>query len=213
MFKRRDPRSWGAAAARLFWPRGGWARAARYIGYRLRRLPDPAHKISRGIAVGVFVSFTPFFGLHFIVSAILAWIVRANILAALLATFVGNPLTFPVIAGISVELGSRILGIDHAMPLHQTFAAFSRVSVELWLNVKALFTSAEMEWSRVIWFFDTVFLPYLIGGLGPGLICAVAAHYLSRPLIVAYQKSRIAKLRRRFDKERAAAMGDVGGKV
>jgi hypothetical protein len=30
-----------------------------YVMHRLRRLPDPPHKIARGIAAGVFVSFTP----------------------------------------------------------------------------------------------------------------------------------------------------------
>ena len=53
MFKRRNPRSYASAIGRALYPRGGWRRATRYIGYRLRRLPDPAHKISRGIACGV----------------------------------------------------------------------------------------------------------------------------------------------------------------
>jgi hypothetical protein len=66
VFKRRTPRSYVQIVGEAFYPRGGWTRAAWYVAHRLRRLPDPAHRISRGIFAGVFVSFTPFYGLHFL---------------------------------------------------------------------------------------------------------------------------------------------------
>ncbi len=205
MFKRRTPRSTLASVGRWLYPRGGWWRAIRYIVYRLRRLPDPAYKISRGIAAGVFVSFTPLFGLHFLVAAGLAWLMGGNMLAALLATFVGNPLTFPIIAGLSVELGSRMLGMRHPLPLNETFDAFSRVSVELGANLTALATGRPVEWQDFDLFATQVFLPYLIGGLIPGAIAGVTAYAVSRPVISAYQKARINRLRKKFDKQRLAA--------
>lgn len=201
MFKRRTQRSIMARLARWFWPQGGWLRAITYMAYRIRRLPDPAHKISRGIAAGVFTSFTPFFGLHFLVSAGIAWIMGGNVLAALLATFVGNPLTFPLIAGMSVEIGSRMLGRRHSLPLNETFDAFSQVSVELWLNTRAVLTGAPIEWEHLDLFLDHVFMPYLIGGIIPGLVASGAAYALSRPLIAAYQKARINRLRKKIFKQ------------
>lgn len=90
MFK-RNPRSYVQIVTEFFYPRGGWLRAARYVGYRLTRLPDPAHRISRGIAIGIFITFTPLFGVHIVTAAILALLLRANVLAAVLATFFGNP--------------------------------------------------------------------------------------------------------------------------
>ena len=209
MFKRRTPRTYLAAFGRALWPRGGWARAVRYMGYRLRRLPDPAHKISRGIAAGVFTSFTPLFGMHFFIAALLAWALRGNVLAALLATFVGNPLTFPLIAGVSVELGSRMLGLDHSMPLGQTFAGFSMVSVELWDNLRATLTGASVEWGRLQGFFDTVFMPYLVGGIIPGVVSGCLAYVVSRPIIATYQKARIARLKKKFAKKRQIAQANA----
>ena len=198
MFKRRTPRTYLEAVAHFFYPRGGWTRAARYIAHRLRRLPDPAHKISRGIAIGVFVSFTPFFGLHFLISAVFAWAIRANMVAALLATFFGNPVTFPVIAALSVELGSIMLGRE-PVPLQKVVSAFSYTSMELWSNVGAMFTSRPVEWTRLPDFVGTVFWPYLIGGLGPGLIAAGLAYWLSNPLIHAYQRARLRRLKKRLE--------------
>jgi hypothetical protein len=50
---------------RAMWPKGGWTRAFHYVRHRLRRLPDTPERIARGIWAGVFVTFTPFYGMHF----------------------------------------------------------------------------------------------------------------------------------------------------
>lgn len=213
MFKRRKPRSTLAGVGRWLYPRGGWWRALIYMIYRLRRLPDPAYKISRGIAAGVFTSFTPLFGLHFLVAAGLAWLMGGNIIAALLATFFGNPLTFPLIAGLSVGLGSRMMGLEHSLPLDETFNAFSRVSVEFWRNVKAMVTGNEVDFDSFSVFFDRIFLPYLIGGLIPGVIAGLAAYAISRPVISAYQKSRIKRLKKKFDKQRRIAQESAARRI
>lgn len=205
MFKRRIPRSSLATVGRALWPRGGWVRAARYMVYRLRRLPDPAYKISRGIACGVFVCFTPLFGLHFVVAIAMAWLIGGNLLAALLATFFGNPITFPVIAGLSVGLGSWLMGMAHPLPLGQTFDSFSRVSVELWYNFQAIFTPEPARWLDLQNFFSYVFMPYMFGGVIIGTPVAVGSYMLSRPVIAAYQRTRISRLKKRFAKRRETA--------
>lgn len=205
VFKRRTPRSYLQALGEFFYPKGGWFRASQYVVHRLRRLPDPAHKISRGIAAGVFVSFTPLFGFHFFTAAIIAWLMRGNILAAILGTFAGNPITFPIIATASVELGNWMLGYTHdALPHTSVASAFSYASLEIWSNIKAIFTPDPVGWHRLNDFFDHVFLPYLVGGIVPGVFAGLAAYFASRPLITAYQKSRIRRLKKNFAKRRAA---------
>ncbi len=191
------------------YPRGGWRRALRYMAYRLRRLPDPAHKIARGISAGVFTSFTPFFGLHFLIAVGVAWMLRGNVIAALLGTFVGNPLTLPIIAGVSVELGSWALGATYSMPLTQTVGAFSDVSVELWENTRAVFTGEVAHWGQVIDFMDRVFLPYLVGGVPLGILAGIVAYAISRPTLGAYQKARAGVMRKRLEKRRAEVAARV----
>lgn len=222
MFKRRTPKSYYQLVAESFYPRGGWGRATQYVMHRLRRLPDPAHKISRGIAAGVFTSFTPFFGFHFMIAATISWALRGNILAALLATFVGNPVTFPIIAAISMEIGSFLLGTP-PVPLNRVGQAFSQAFQQLWHNFTAIFTGDVTSWDRLGQFFDVIFLPYLVGGIIPGVVAALAAYYLSYPIIVTYQKARDRRKQARSEKRRrrttdaeaeaAAAVKNEEGKV
>ncbi|MEM0947576.1 MAG: DUF2062 domain-containing protein [Pseudomonadota bacterium] len=203
MFKRRNPKTYARSLAELFYPRGGWTRASRYIMHRLRRLPDPAHKISRGIGAGVFASFTPFFGLHFITAGLIAWALRGNILAAMLATFFGNPITFPVIATISVELGTWILDLP-PVPPKDILLGFSLASVELWGNFAAVFTPATASWAETGEFFNRIFIPYLVGGIVPGICAGLAAYFMANPIIASYQRGRIKKMKQRFEARRRA---------
>lgn len=205
MFKRRVPKSFGRWFSEGFYPRGGWRRAASYMIHRLRRLPDPPHKIARGIAAGVFVCFTPFFGFHFILASSLALIMQGNILAAIIATFFGNPITFPIIAVVSVDFGSWLLGLPGGMQLPGIVTAFSGASVELWRNLAAIFTDDVVQWDRLHWFFRFVFIPYLVGGIIPGIITGVITYSMSHRLVSAYQKARIKRLKKRYEKRRAIA--------
>ena len=204
VFKRRDQLTWLQWIGNALYPKGGWSRAASYVVHRLRRLPDPPHKIARGVAAGVFVCFTPFFGFHFLLAAILAFVMQGNILAALLATFFGNPLTFPFIAAISLEVGTWMLGLGGHMPLQEVFAAFSQASIELWRNITALFTDEVAHWDRLREFFWRVFFPYGVGGIIPGIVAGVVGYMLALPAVSAYQKRRVKRLQKRVEKRRAA---------
>ncbi len=204
MFKRRDARGWLQSVAEFFYPRGGWRRAASYIGHRLRRLPDPPHKIARGVAAGVFVCFMPYFGFHFVMAAILAWMMQANMVAAILATFFGNPLTFPIIAAVALEMGQWMLGSPNVGPLPEVFNEFGRAWNELWHNLGAIFTNEPVHWGRLGRFFWQVMWPYTVGGIVPGIVTSIAAYAVTLPAVEAYQRRRVSKLKARFDKRRAA---------
>lgn len=193
MFKRRNPRSYPQMAQDMVYPRGGWGRAGRYLLHRLRRLPDPPHRIGRGIAVGVFASFTPILGGHVVLAVLLAWLIRGNIVAAFLGTLAGNPLTLPFIAVGSVGLGRWIMGEPAQIAPQAIIAELGRAAGEFGNNVIAIFGEREIHWPHLATVWDSVLLPYLIGGAILGLATAVAAHYLTVPVIVAYQRRRTEK--------------------
>ncbi len=206
MFKRRDRLPIGRAIWQAIWPRGGWARAAVYVKHRLRRLPDTPRKISRGIMAGVFTTFTPFYGLHFIVAAVVAFVLRGNIMAALLGTFFGNPLTYVPIGVVSLNLGHWILGTQPAATMDENiFDKFAGAGQDLFWNSWYAITGQTVDWHATFVFWHDVFFPWLIGGIIPGIFTGIAAYTISLPLIEAYQRRRRGAIKKKLDEIRRKA--------
>ena len=212
IFKRRDPKPTLRAVAEFLWPRGGWSRAFTYVKHRMKRLPDSPERIARGIWAGVFVTFSPLFGFHFVFAALLARAMKGNILAALMATFVGNPLTFVFIALSSLKTGHFILGTElEEGELRALSRKFADAGSDLWHNFIAVFTDARMDWSGLAIFSRDVFYPYLIGGILPGIVFGSLAYYLMVPLLRAYQKRRKGLIKAKFEalKQKTAAKAEA----
>lgn len=200
IFKRRDRRPIWQIVFDFVYPRGGWARAFEYVKHRVRRLPDTPEKISRGIWAGVFTTFTPFYGLHFIVAVSIARVMRGNILAALLGTFFGNPLTYLPIGVASLTTGHFLLGTRPEQGFNRSLGdKFAAASGDLMHNFKAMFTPERMDWHDLGIFYDEVFFPYMIGGVIPGVIVATVCYSLSVPLIRVYQNRRRKNLQAKLD--------------
>lgn len=191
VFKRRDKPPIAIRVREAILPRGGWRRAIEYLAHRIRRIPDTPHRIALGIAIGVFVSFTPFFGIHVGAAVVFAWVLRANIVASVVGTFAGNPVTIPLIAPIALALGRKILGFGVTGRDPQRIQdAFGEFFTGLWDSVLSLFGYGASEWYKVGRFVEDVIWPYFVGGLLPGLVAAVASYYVTRPVVAAYQTRR-----------------------
>ena len=118
-----------------------------------------------------------------------------HIVAALLATFISNPLTTPFIAMLCLKLGHWMLGIEAPMTFMTVYAAFTEAGLQLWHNFSAMFTGELAHWDKLENFFWFIFWPYTVGSILPGLAASAAGYYLTLPLINAYQKLRATRLR------------------
>ncbi len=203
MFKRRERRSIFRFFYEVIFSFKGISRAIEYISIRLKRIPDTPHKISLGMSCGIFASFTPLFGLHFLIAGLLSYLLRANVLASLIGTFVGNPITFPIITVFNLKLGEWILGSSEYSSgdggkIFEGFLDF------IFLIYKSFFTEGsigENNVPRINEFLNGVFIPYSLGGLILGIFIAVISYFLLRPLVATYQKKRSALKAKRLKKK------------
>jgi uncharacterized protein len=69
----------------------------------------PGH-ISAGFAMGVFISFTPFFGLHTPLAIALAFVFRLNKLTCITGAWINTPLTMVPVLVASYNLGRFLRG-------------------------------------------------------------------------------------------------------
>ncbi|WP_241963403.1 DUF2062 domain-containing protein [Paracoccus suum] len=145
----------------------------------------------------MFVSFTPLFGLHFVAAGLLAWAVSGNVLAALIGTLVGNPLTFPFIAVLSVDLGRRMLGIDGHVGPQVILSEVGRAIGEVATNLLTLTSDRAPQWGHLGAVFEQIIWPYFIGGLLPGFAAAIVAHALTVSIVQTYQRRRALRRARK----------------
>lgn len=200
IFRRRERPAVINRIREFVYPRKGFWRGFSYVGKRMKRLPDSPHRIALGFACGAFASFSPFFTLHFILSALLAWILRGNIVAALFGTVVGNPLTFPAIATSCLWLGRLLLGRGgEGSDFESIMEAFGRGFTAIWHSFLSLFGGAEADLAGMGHFLDVIFLPYALGGAILGLVAGFVTYWVFGPLVTAYQTRR----QRRFEQRMA----------
>ncbi len=88
----------------------------RFLEYRVLHIEDSPHKIALGIALGLFIAWTPLLGLHILLVIALSMLLRANKFAALVSVWASNVFTFAIIYYPSYLLGNFICDI---LPHHK----------------------------------------------------------------------------------------------
>ena len=188
LFKRRHPLGWLEWARLCVWPRRSWMRSGQYVTKRVLRITATPHAVAAGVAAGAFTSFTPLMGLHFITAAALAWLIRGNVVASALGTFLGNPLTFPVIWAVTLATGRWFLGLDtSSAPIHLGEAMHDVMSAVWTLDGEQAARGLEAIW-------EPVFFPMLLGGLPWGLLVGVVTYWLTYKGALAFRDARRTKL-------------------
>jgi uncharacterized protein (DUF2062 family) len=169
LFRRREAESFLERLRVHLWPRRSWSRSTRYVVYRVRRLSATPHAVALGFAAGVFAATTPFLGTHMILAALIAWIIGGSIVAAILGTFVGNPLTYPLFWVGTYEVGHLMLG-----------GGSDKARVDLSSGIFE--TSLDQLWP--------ILKPMSLGAIPIGLGLAALSYVLVKPTVNAYQHRR-----------------------
>ncbi len=135
---------------------------------RLRQLEGNPHYLALGMAVGIFVAIMPIIPFQTLVAFGLAFIVRGSKSAAVLGTWLSNPLTIPLVYFANYKVGCLLLGYaDTADSI--AFDSFDQL-MELGVEVT---------------------LAMLLGGAVIGAVLGVAAYFATfRGFVVLRRRSR-----------------------
>lgn len=130
-------------------------------------------QVGLGMAVGVFVAFSPTLGFQMIVAALLATLLRANRTAAVASVWLSNPFT--------------------ALPMYMTTYVVGRFllpgyePIKVKVRLRAVLFDDEGEWLNLAMQFrelyslgGEVLVPLLVGGFIVGLPVAIVAYIVTR---------------------------------
>lgn len=90
-----------------------------------------AHEIALGAAIGAFWGVFPTFGLSTILSLLLYKVLRFNILVAISAAFISNPLTSPFLLLISYKVGTYFIDTTIQFEYENWYENFSQIGYVL----------------------------------------------------------------------------------
>lgn len=138
--------------------------------YKIMRIDDPPYKIARGVAIGVFMGIFPTFGLGIVFAIAAAYILKANRAAAVVGSFIMNPLTTPFFWAISSAVGAVILWEDKEVVM---------------ASVKNHHLLNGMGWA---------FLVYLVGALVVSTVFAALSYFITKKWVIEHRKKKTMRM-------------------
>ena len=142
-----------------------------YLRAKIREalhLGETPQRTAVAFALGVFIAFTPTYGLHTASVVFLAWALRLNFPAILVGSLINNPWTVVPILGATMWTGFFLLGIQDV---------------------------PDVSWSHlsITTLYETVLpfiLPFTLGALTLSMLGALLAYPLGLLVIARYRQQR-----------------------
>ena len=93
-----------------------------------------SHKLAMGLAVGVFFSILPTFGVGMIISLLLAWYKKWNVISTYFGTLITNPFNATFIYFFDYKLGNWIINGNQTGFLTVSWQSLKDIALELYLG-------------------------------------------------------------------------------
>jgi hypothetical protein len=105
---------------------------------QLGRIKGKPVEIARGVAIGILVGMTPFFGIHVVMSLALSWLFRGHYVAALIGIQITNVFTAPFVYALTYKVGSLFYGVDIVFHFSDLFSMATLRDVTVSLTIGGL---------------------------------------------------------------------------
>jgi uncharacterized protein (DUF2062 family) len=163
-------------------------------------LDEEPSRLATAMAVGVFIGFTPFYGLHTLLALLVAFLFRLNKVAIVTGAWINLPWFAPFVYAFCLRLGEAVLSGD--------FSGFSWASVRVLAQGAGAYLHASPRESagdlyRVLW--DMLFVasrPLFVGTILVGLVAGTITYFVTLEAI-----RDVRRLRQRLRPERGLAGG------
>ena len=152
-------------------------RIRRFVVFGVLHADDPPHRLALGVAIGIFVTFTPTVGIQMVLAVFLSWLLSANKAVGVPIVWLSNPATLAPIFYPCYVIGRSLLGRD---PIGSE-----------WWNALASppagwFPAVGFYWNRLM----EIAAPLWLGCLVVATVTSVPAYYAAYYLIRLYRLKR-----------------------
>ncbi len=139
---------------------------------KLLAIRDTPEAIAGGVAIGIFLGFTPLFGLKTLLAILFAWLTRSNIIAAVVATTLHDLMLpfMPVVFLWEYKVGYWLLNYEWPQKMTRLHLRWNE-----WLN-----------WTT----FLTVGKPLLVGSIFCGVPVTMITFFVVRGIVARHQHKK-----------------------
>lgn len=142
--------------------------------HRLLHTHDTPERTGAAFALGVFIGFSPFFGLHTVMGIVLAFALGLNRVAALAGVYANLPWFVAPYYTLATIVGSYLIGV--ALP-----PEFGRQLATLF----ALSFTEGAFWSGLGTLLRPLLWPFMVGSMVGAAVLAAISYVVAVPAIVA----------------------------
>ncbi len=171
-------------------------RIKRFFVYRVLSLDDTPHRIALGVAVGIFITWTPTIGLQMLLTVLLAMLLRANKFVGVPFVWISNPITALIIYPLNYQLGWSLLRGPHRL------SEFLGRLTDVFSFGGGWIAKTQAFWKATWQFFGPLWLGSILMGLALGAL----SYFLTYRAVVGFRHQ--LEHHRHVREERAASRGD-----
>ena len=155
-----------------------WHRLRHFLLENIIGVHDTPHRIALGVAVGLFVAFTPTIPFQMVLTAGLAFLLGANKVVGLPVVWITNPVTAVPVYYAQFMLGEKLLRQDYPTKL---FLDLLIRSFERGAGQADRLAAVSELFSLFLW-------PLLLGSLLISLLTAAIGYAVTLRAVVRYQR-------------------------
>jgi uncharacterized protein len=177
--------------------RSRFRKGLRRVVIWLLLLRGSPHAIAMGVAVGVFVAFTPTYGVQMLLAPLIATFLGANRPASIPPVWITNPLTMPACYAFTYWVGTTFWA---GPPVDEVYDMMVQT-----LSRLATFDVWEIfdQFVAFMGMLRDILVPLFIGGVIVGLVAGGISYVVTREALRQYGEFRAQRRQRR----RAARAG------
>jgi len=130
-------------------------------------LQESPQRTALAFAIGVFIAFSPAYGLHTVLVIACSWALRLNLVALLAGAFLNNPWTLVPILGATYWVGALVLGQSDSPSFDWQDLSFRAIYEQI------------MPYA----------IPFILGGFVLSILGAALAYPLAYYFVAKYRRS------------------------
>lgn len=138
---------------------------------QILHLNETPHRTALAFAIGVFIGFSPAYGLHMIMVGFCAWAFGWNVVALLAGAFLNNPWTLIPILGATYWTGATLLGMRELPTFDWSDLSFTGIYHQV----------APHAW------------PFVLGGMVLSIAGGLMAYPIAYALLTRYRRARVVE--------------------